>query len=40
MLVPVEDIMIPLIVNEKLGNIPDKGYQIIANFAGEALFYK
>lgn len=40
MLVPVEDIMIPLIVNERLGNVPEKGYQIIANFAGEALFYK
>jgi len=39
-IIPVEDVMIPLIVNERLGNVPDKGYQIMANFAGEALFYK
>ncbi len=40
LLVPVEDVMIPLIVNERLRNVPEKGYQIIANFAGEALFYE
>jgi len=40
LLVPVEDIMIPLIVNEKLGNVPEKGYQILGNFGGEVLFYR
>jgi len=40
MLVPVEDIMIPLVVNERLGNVPEKGYQIMATFAMETLFYK
>jgi peptide/nickel transport system substrate-binding protein len=39
-IVPVEDIAIPLIVSDKLGNVPDKGYQIIANFSGEVFFYK
>lgn len=40
LIVPVEDIAIPLIVSDKLGNVPEKGYQIMANFAGEMLFYK
>ena len=40
MLVPVEDIMIPLVVNKRLGNVPEKGYQIMATFAMETLFYK
>lgn len=39
-LVPVEDVMVPLIVNERLGNVPEKGFQIMANFAGEILFYR
>jgi len=40
LIVPVEDIMIPLIVSNKLGNVPEDGYQIMANFAGEILYYK
>lgn len=40
LLVPVENVMIPLIVSDKLGNVPEDGYQIMANFAGEILYYK
>jgi len=39
LIVPVEDVMIPLIVNQKIKNVPESGYQIMANFAGEVLFY-
>jgi len=39
-IIPVEDLGIPLIVSSKLGNVPEKGYQIVANFAGEIFFYK
>jgi len=39
-LIPVENVMIPLIVSNKLGNVPENGYQIMANFAGEILYYK
>jgi peptide/nickel transport system substrate-binding protein len=40
LIVPVEDIMIPLVVNAKLGNVPENGYQIMANFAAEVMYYK
>lgn len=40
LIVPVEEITVPLIVNERLGNVPEKGYQILANFAAEILFYR
>jgi peptide/nickel transport system substrate-binding protein len=40
LIIPVEDVKIPLIVSKKLGNVPEEGYQIMANFAGEILFYK
>jgi len=39
LIVPVEDVMIPLIVSNRIKNVPEKGYQIMANFAGEVLFY-
>lgn len=40
LIVPVENIMIPLIVSNKLGNVSESGFQIMANFAGEILYYK
>ncbi|MGQ9628825.1 MAG: ABC transporter substrate-binding protein [bacterium] len=40
MMPPVEDVMIPLVVNKNIGNVPDKGYQIVANFAGELFFFR
>jgi len=36
----VEDVKYPLIVNKNLGNVPTGGFAIAANFAGEQLFYK
>lgn len=39
LLVPVEDVGIPLIVSDKIRNVPEDGYQIMANFAGEIFYY-
>ena len=36
----VEDVKQPLIVNKNLGNVPTAGFAITANFAGEQLFFK
>ena len=36
----VEDVKYPLIVNKDLGNVPTGGFAIAANFAGEQLFFK
>jgi peptide/nickel transport system substrate-binding protein len=38
--VHVENVMQPLIVNEKLGNVSDKGFAIAANFSGEQFFFR
>ncbi len=36
----VEDVKYPLVVNKNLGNVPTGGFAIAANFAGEQLFFK
>ncbi len=36
----ISNLDIPLIVSSKLGNVPEKGYQIVANFSGEVFFFK
>ncbi|CAG7617602.1 ABC transporter substrate-binding protein [Paenibacillus allorhizosphaerae] len=38
--VHIENVKQPLIVNAKLGNIPEKGFAIAANFSGEQFFFK
>jgi peptide/nickel transport system substrate-binding protein len=38
--VPIENVKQPLIVNQKLGNVSDKGFAIATNFSGEQLFFK
>ncbi|MFY9176020.1 MAG: ABC transporter substrate-binding protein [Caldicoprobacterales bacterium] len=41
LIIPVEDIAIPLIYNSKIRNVPESGngYQIMANFAAEVFYY-
>jgi peptide/nickel transport system substrate-binding protein len=39
-IVTTERVKYPLIVSEKLGNVPEKGFAIAANFSGEQLFFK
>lgn len=38
--VHIENVMQPLIINEKLGNVSDKGFAIAANFSGEQFFFR
>ncbi|CAG7597762.1 hypothetical protein PAESOLCIP111_00172 [Paenibacillus solanacearum] len=38
--VHIENVKQPLIVSAKLGNIPEKGFAIAANFSGEQFFFK
>ncbi|PZE19512.1 ABC transporter substrate-binding protein [Paenibacillus xerothermodurans] len=38
--VHIENVKQPLIVNAKLGNIPEKGFAIAADFSGEQFFFK
>lgn len=38
--VHIENVKQPLIVNAKLGNVPEKGFAIAANFSGEQFFFR
>jgi len=36
----IGNVMQPIVINEKLGNVSDQGFAIAANFSGEQFFYK
>ncbi|WP_248926222.1 ABC transporter substrate-binding protein [Paenibacillus hamazuiensis] len=38
--VHIDNVKQPLVVNAKLGNIPEKGFAIAGNFSGEQFFFK
>jgi len=38
--IPLDDVVLPLVVSAKLGNVPDSGYQIVGNFGMEAYYFK
>ncbi|HEY4201596.1 MAG TPA: ABC transporter substrate-binding protein [Devosiaceae bacterium] len=38
--IPLDDVVLPLVVSAKLGNVPDTGYQIVGNFGMEAYYFK
>ncbi|MGQ9629534.1 MAG: ABC transporter substrate-binding protein [bacterium] len=39
-IITTQNVKYPLIVSEKLGNVPHAGFAIAANFSGEQLFFK